>query len=224
MSHNPMTDLAEALARLDEQKVEELISSRFKNNADPLSIVDEMSAGMDEVGRLYKEGEYYLSELVFSADIFKKAMSRLQPLIAAGGGKESAGTIVLGTVKDDIHDLGKNIVATLLECAGFTVKDVGVDAPPEAFVDALKSTGAPLLGLSILLTTAFGSLESTISAVREAGLRDRVKIMIGGAVTNEAIREKMGADYYGADAAAAVDLAKAVFLEGKRNTENSDAG
>ncbi|MBI5843639.1 MAG: cobalamin B12-binding domain-containing protein [Deltaproteobacteria bacterium] len=213
-SHILTIQLASALAGLEENSVESVLEKCIENDIPPLTIIDGLSKGMEEVGNLYRQGEYYLSELVYSGDIFNKAMGRVKPLIPKGAaGVRSSGMVVMGTVKNDVHDLGKNIVVTMLECSGFTVHDVGVDAEPEKFVEALKRSGARLVGMSVLLTTAFGSLQSTIDAVKEAGLGERVKTVIGGAVVNEDIRKKMGADYFGADAIQAVDIARKVYSE-----------
>ena len=206
-----LTELAESIAKMEERKVEEILGRYLEEKMPPLRIIQEMSAGMEEVGRLYKKGEYFLAELVFSGEIFKSAMDRVKPLLGDSDKLETSGKVVLGTVKDDIHDLGKNIVGTLLECAGFEVIDLGVDVPPEKFVEALRDTGAPLLGMSILLTTAFESLQATVDAISKAGLRDRVKIMIGGAVTTKKITSQMSVDYHGQDASSGVDIAREVF-------------
>lgn len=210
MSKN-LTKLAGAIAKMEENRVDEILTRYLDEKVPPLEIIREMSAGMEEVGRLYKEGEYFLAELVFSGEIFKNAMGRVKPLLGDSEKLETSGKVVLGTVKDDIHDLGKNIVATLLECAGFEVIDLGVDVPPEKFVEALRDSGAPLVGMSILLTTAYESLKNTVDAIRDAGLREKVKIMIGGAVTNEKITDQMGVDYHGQDASSGVEIAREVF-------------
>ena len=210
MSESHLTELGKALAELDETGVEQLVSREIEARRPPLEIIQELSAGMDTVGSRYKQGEYFLSELVFSGEIFKNAMARLKPLIEAAGGREYNGKVIIGTAKGDIHDLGKNIVVMLLECAGYEVLDLGVDVAPDRFVAALQSSKAPLLGLSGLITTAFGSMKETIEAITAAGLRDSVKIMIGGGPTSEEVKAHVGADFYGPDAAAAVDLAKSV--------------
>jgi len=213
MSEPQLTELGKAMAELREEDVEKLVSRYIDEGRPPLEIIDELSAGMDVVGSLFKQGEYYLSELVFSGEIFKHSMARLKPIIGAAGGRECVGKVVLGTVKGDIHDLGKDIVATLLECAGFEVVNLGMDVVPEKFVEALRGSQAPLLGLSGLITTAFGSMKETIDAIANAGLRDSVKIMIGGGPTNEEVKAHVGADFYGKDAAAAVDIARSVMAK-----------
>lgn len=203
--------LAKAFADLKEEETYEILERCVAGNTPSLQIIHHLSAGMDEVGRLYKEGDYYLSELVFSGEIFKNAVARIKPLIEAAGCSKSSGTLIMGTVAGDIHDLGKNIVITLLTCAGFEVIDLGVDVPGEMFVETVKASGAPLVGLSTLLTTSFSSMQDIINALTKAGLRGKVKIMIGGSSTSERLKEQIGADYYGRDATDAVTIAKQIF-------------
>ncbi len=212
MSEPQLTELAKAIAELREADVEKLVSGYLEKKHPPLEIIGELSAGMEVVGSRFKQGEYYLSELVFSGQIFKNAMAKLKPVIDAAGGRQCVGKVVLGTVKGDIHDLGKDIVAMLLECAGFEVINLGTDVMPQKFVEVLRESKAPLLGLSGLITTAFDSMKETVHAVMKAGLRDSVKIMIGGGPTNEEVKTYVGADFYGRDAAAAVDIAKKVMM------------
>ena len=215
MKDRKSTKLSEAITRLDEIQVMEILKRNIEEGVLPLRILDELSAGMEEVGRLYRQGEYFLSELIFSGDIFRNAMDRLKPLLGSSYDRAAGGMLVMGTVKDDIHDLGKSIVIMLLECAGFEVVDLGVDVPAEKFVEAIRKHDVGLVGLSALLTTAFDSMHATIEAVRKAGLRDRVRIMIGGGSTSEAWRKQIGADFYGKDATSAVEIAKRVLIEGK---------
>jgi methylmalonyl-CoA mutase cobalamin-binding domain/chain len=211
MGEPELTELGKAVAELRDEDADRLVAREIEKKRPPLEIINELSAGMDVVGARYKEGEYYLTELLFSGEIFKNAMTKLKPLIAAGGGRKSSGKLILGTVKGDIHDLGKNIVGMLLECAGFEVIDLGVDVAPETFVKTLRDSGVKLIGLSGLISTAFGSMEETIKAVGQAGLRDSVKIMIGGGPTSEELKNNIGADFYGPNAAAAVDIAKSIL-------------
>ena len=206
-----LTELGKAVADLEEDKAYGILDRYLADNIPPLEIIDALSKGMEEVGRKYKDGEYYLSELVFSGEIFKNAMSKLKPLIEASGGRESAGKLIVGTVKGDIHDLGKNIVITLLECAGYEVVDLGVDVPAEDFVKALKESEVGLVGLSALLTTAFDSMRNTVAAIKDAGFGDEVKVMIGGGSTSEKLKKQIGADFYGRDATEAVDIAKSAI-------------
>lgn len=208
--HDGLTELGRALADLDEGGVEHLVRQRLDQGLSPESIINELSAGMAEVGELFRREEYFLTELIYSGDIFKNAMTVLQPLCKTAADRKDGAVVVLGTVQGDIHDLGKNIVVTLLECAGFTVVDIGVDAPAQRFVEAALESQAVLVGLSMLLTTAFDAARETVAAFTQANLRDKVKIMIGGSVTNDYVRQDIGADFWGKDATAAVEIAQAV--------------
>jgi methylmalonyl-CoA mutase cobalamin-binding domain/chain len=211
MGEPDLTELGKALADLQENLVERLVAREIEKKRPPLEIINELSSGMDAVGSRYKQGEYYLTELLFSGEIFQSAMSRLKPLVAASGGRQFTGKLIMGTVKGDIHDLGKNIVVMLLECAGFEVIDLGVDVAPETFVKALQDSQVPLIGLSSLISTGFDSMKETIAAITQAGLRPSVKIMIGGGPTSEGVKNYAGADFYGPNAAAAVDIARSVL-------------
>ncbi|MEN6473398.1 MAG: cobalamin-dependent protein [Syntrophaceae bacterium] len=208
--HDGLSELGRALADLDEGGVEHLVRQHLDHGMSPEAIINELSAGMAEVGELFRQEEYFLTELIYSGDIFKNAMAVLQPLCKTAADGKAGGVVVLGTVQGDIHDLGKNIVVTLLECAGFTVVDIGVDVPAQRFVEAAVESQAVLVGMSMLLTTAFDAARETITAFTQANLRDKVKIMIGGSVTNENVKQDMGADFWGKDATAAVDIARAV--------------
>lgn len=209
--HDELSDLGKALAELDEAGVETLVRQSLSQGIAPDEIITELSAGMARVGELFSQKEYFLSELIYSGEIFKHAMAMLQPLRKTSTGGKDKGVVVMGTVQGDIHDLGKNIVVTQLECAGYTVVDIGVDAPAQRFVEAVVESQATLVGMSMLLTTAFGAAQDTVAAFTRANLRDKVRIMIGGAVTNEDVRQKIGADFWGRDATAAVDIARAVY-------------
>lgn len=208
--HNGLSELGSALAELDENSVEILIRKGLDQRIPPEQIINELSTGITEVGERFRREEYFLSELIYSGEIFKKAVNTLQPLCESAAGADK-GVVVMGTVQGDIHDLGKNIVVTMLKCAGFSVIDVGVDALPQRFVDAVIDSRARLVGMSMLLTTAFDGTRNAVSAIAQANLRDKVKIMIGGSVTSEDVRREMGADFWGRDAAAAVDIARAVY-------------
>jgi methanogenic corrinoid protein MtbC1 len=198
--------IAPLLIELEEDKTLTAVKTALAEGVEPLVLVEELRGGMSEIGRRFEENEYYLSELIMSAEIFKEAIELIEPHMGreAEAGK---GTVVIGTVKGDIHDIGKNIVASLLRCEGFNVHDLGVDVAPEAFVSKLKETGAPVLALSGLLTLAFDAMKDTVAAVDGAGLRDKVRIIIGGGPVNEAVVEFTGADAFGKDATEAVRLA-----------------
>lgn len=163
--------------------------------------------GMDHVGVQFKSGEMFVPEVMRSARTMLISMEILKPLLAESGAK-MIGKVLLGTVKGDLHDIGKNLVGMMCEGAGFEVKDLGIDVAPEVFVDAVKEFKPEIVGMSALLTTTMPMMEQTIKALEEAGVRDSVKIMVGGAPVSQSFAERIGANGYGPDAAAAADLAK----------------
>ena len=179
-----------------------------------MAIVGACRDGMEVVGRRFSADEYYVSELIVSAELFNEVMKLLGPKLAATADGGPKIKVVMGTVKGDVHDIGKDIVVAMLRCNGFEVYDVGIDAAPEVFVNKVKETGAAVVGLSGLLTLAFGPMEDTVKALKAAGLKARV--MIGGGMTNDMVREKVGADAWGHDAMEAVRLARS-FSEVKAN-------
>ncbi|MCX6028396.1 MAG: corrinoid protein [Chloroflexi bacterium] len=170
---------------------------------------DGLIAAMGEVGRLFEENEYFVPEMLVSARAMQSGLALLKPHLAAGG-SVSAGRAAIGTVKGDLHDIGKNLVGMMLEGAGFEVIDLGTDVTPEKFVNAVKERGVQLVGLSALLTTTMPSMGATMKALTEAGIRNRVKVMIGGAPVTDAFARQIGADGYAPDASSAVRLAKAL--------------
>jgi methylmalonyl-CoA mutase cobalamin-binding domain/chain len=190
----PKGKIAEALGRLQYDGVETLVARALETGTDPLEILDECKAGMDTVGELYSSGEYFLSELILSGEIFKKVVSTIRPLIAERRGVSSIGSVVIGTPKGDIHDLGKNIVATLFDASGFDVADLGVDVDPEAFVEEVSRTDAKIVAMSALITTAFDSMKRVVDLMTEKGLREGRFVIIGGGPTSEAVRDHVGAD------------------------------
>jgi 5-methyltetrahydrofolate--homocysteine methyltransferase len=166
-----------------------------------------LMAGMDYVGVEFKAGNMFVPEVLRSARAMQTSMEVLRPLLAETGVK-TVGKVLLGTVKGDLHDIGKNLVGMMCEGAGFEVKDIGKDIEPEAFVEAVKEFEPDIVGMSALLTTTMRAMGHTINALEEAGLRDKVKIMIGGAPVTQAFADEIGADGYAPNAAAAADLAK----------------
>jgi 5-methyltetrahydrofolate--homocysteine methyltransferase len=163
--------------------------------------------GMDHVGVEFRAGNMFVPEVLRSARAMQASMDILKPLLAASGVK-MVGKVLLGTVKGDLHDIGKNLVGMMCEGAGFEVKDMGKDITPEAFVQAVKEYEPDVLGMSALLTTTMRSMENTIKALEEAGLRDHVKVMIGGAPVTQSFADQIGADGYASNAASAAELAK----------------
>lgn len=199
--------LAEAIADLKEEQVCKLVKERLDAGTDPWAILAECREGMTKVGDRYEKGDYFVSELVMAGEIFKQAMSLLEPRLA-GKKERPLGRVVIGTVKGDIHDIGKNIVSTLLSANGFEVYDLGVDVAPERIVDKVKETDAQVVALSALVTISFDPMKETVQALEKANLRDKVKIMIGGGPVNEKVRAYTGADAVGYDAQDAISLAK----------------
>ena len=166
-----------------------------------------LMTGMDYVGVEFKAGNMFVPEVLRSAKTMQNSMEILKPLLAEGG-VPMVGRVVLGTVKGDLHDIGKNLVGMMCEGAGFEVEDIGKDIAPESFVEAVKKYEPDVLGMSALLTTTMRAMESTIKVLKEAGVRDKVKIMIGGAPVTQAFSDQIGADGYASNAAAAAELAK----------------
>ncbi len=206
-----MDELAQALRDLDEKKVYALVEERIKRGVPAIEIVRSCNEGMTAVGDLFSTCQYFLSELIFTAEILKTVMKRLEPLLQSAGPDRSTGKVVIGTVKGDIHDIGKNVVVTLLRGSGFDVIDLGVDVPSERFITTLKDTGARVLGLSALLNLTYPEMKHVVDEVAKAGLRGNVKVIIGGTPCNEQVRQFTGADYYAVDAVAGVKICKEIY-------------
>jgi methanogenic corrinoid protein MtbC1 len=198
--------LALALADLEEESALQMVEEKLSGGEDPNAIMESCRAGMTEVGRRYEAGEYFVSDLMMAGEILKQVTARITPHLK-GDGAEAKGKVVVGTVKGDIHDIGKDIVVAMLTSNNFDVTDLGVDVPAERFVEAVRDSGASILGLSGLLTVAFDGMKETVQALEAAGLRDRVRVMIGGGPVTEKVKEYTGADAWGTDAQAAVSLA-----------------
>ncbi len=186
-------------------KVQEALSA----GEDPGKILDSMVTAMGEVGRLFEEGEYFVPEMLIAARAMKTGMEILKPELVDAD-IQPAGKIIAGTVKGDLHDIGKNLVCMMLEGAGFQVVDLGADVSPEAFVAGVKEHQPDFIAMSALLTTTMPNMKNTIEALTAAGLRDQVKVLIGGAPITDAYAEKIGADGYAPDASRAVKLAKSL--------------
>jgi len=205
-----MEDFAEMsrlLADLEENCLISLVENRLKAGDDPMDIIDACRKGMQIVGERFESKQYFVSDLVMSGEIFSRAMALVGPHLKSNGSRPAA-KVVVGTALGDIHDIGKNIVVNMLRCNGFEVFDLGVDVPPQRFVDMVRETGATIVGISALLTVAFPTMKETIQAFVDAGLRDKIKIMVGGGPVDESVSKKVGADAYGGDAVEAVRLAQ----------------
>jgi 5-methyltetrahydrofolate--homocysteine methyltransferase len=201
-----LVNIEKMLGDLEEDRLLEAVRNSLSAGDDPMAIVEACRNGMEEVGRRFSAEEYFVSELIVSAELFNSVIKLMGPVLAASADGGPKTKVVIGTVKGDVHDIGKDIVVAMLRCNGFEVYDVGVDAAPQVFVDKVRETGAKVVGLSGLLTLAFGPMESTVKALRDAGLK--AKVMIGGGMTNDMVREKVGADAWGHDAMEAVRLAR----------------
>lgn len=200
--------LTMAVAELEEDEVAVLVQGKVDSGGDPLSIVEELRAGMGIVGDRFKSGDYFLNDLICAGEIFKYSMKLVDPLLKVGMDATTPVKMVLGTAKGDIHDIGKDLVGVMLKGAGFEVHDLGINVPPATFVEKLRQTGASILGISGLLTTTFPYMKETIDAVKEAGLRDKVKIIIGGGIVTEQVCQSVGADAWTTDAVDGVRICR----------------
>ena len=202
--------LFDAIVNMREGEALQLAKKSLEESADPLEMVELYRKAVGEVGKRYEEGLYFLPELVMTGEIVQQLAELTKDKLASGSSAlgKSLGKVLIGTVKGDIHDIGKNIVVFMLDANGFEVKDLGVDVDPEVFVAEAKKFAPQIVGMSALLTLAIEPMKETVAAFKKAGLRDQVKIMIGGAPINDAIREHAGADGWGKDAVEAVSLAK----------------
>jgi len=206
-----MNELALALRDLDEDRVYELVEEKIDSGVSPLEIIADCNSGMVAVGELFSNQKYFISQLMFSSEILKNVMARLEPIMKDVDRCETAGTVIIGTVKGDIHDIGKDIVISLLRGSGFTVVDLGVDVPAERFVEAVKETGARVLGMSALLNMTYPEMKTVVDALEAAGIRSGLTVIIGGAPVDERVRAFSGADYYAEDAVAGVNICKKIY-------------
>jgi 5-methyltetrahydrofolate--homocysteine methyltransferase len=208
MSQEMLDKLAEAVIKGETDDAEALAKEALEKGLDPLQCITEgLTKGIQKVGELFGSGEYFLPELIIGADAMKSALDILEPALVGDQVREVVGTIVLGTVEGDLHEIGKNLVGTMLIANGFKVIDIGVDKTASEFIDAVKESGANLVGASALLTTTMLQQEKLISALKDAGLREQVMVMVGGAPVTESYAKNIGADGYAENAMSAVDLA-----------------
>lgn len=198
-------DISTYVVELKRDDVVNTVRSKLEKGEDPVLVLDECRKGMTIVGERFQAGDYYLAELMLSAEVFKAAVAILDPYLAKARPAEPKGKIVLATLKGDIHDLGKNILATLLNAHGFEVHDLGVDLPPEKLVESVQEIKPDLVGFSALITAAFESMKEAADMLREAGIRDDIKLMVGGGVTTSMVKDFIGADFQTVDATEGVD-------------------
>jgi methanogenic corrinoid protein MtbC1 len=200
--------LVNAIADMKEEEALKLVREMVEGGSDPMEILEAGRKAMDIVGQRYEKGTYFLPELMLAGEMLTQITDIVKPELAKMPEVKRLGKVVIGTVDGDIHDIGKNIVSFMLDVNGFDVLDLGVDVPAQKFVEAIRDFQPQVVGLSGFLTLAFDVMKETVEAIESAGLRDGVKIMIGGGQVNEKIQEYAGADAYGKDAMAGVSLAK----------------
>lgn len=202
-----LQELADSVIAGKAPKAEELTTQALTEGLTPKEVLGGLISGMNVVGKKFKNNEFYVPEVLIAARAMKTAMKVLKPKLAETG-VEPIGKVVVGTVKGDLHDIGKNLVSMMIEGAGFEVIDLGVDVTPEKFINAAKENGAGAIGMSALLTTTMLNMKQTITAVNEANLQEQIKVMIGGAPVTQNYADEIGADGYAADAASAVSELK----------------
>lgn len=200
--------LTNAIADMREEEALKLVDEMLKDGVEPMAILDSAREAMGIVGQRYEEGTYFLPELMLAGEMLNQVTDILKPALAKMPEIKRHGKVLVGTVKGDIHDIGKNIVTFMLDVNGYDVLDLGVDISPQQFVEAIQDFQPQVIGLSGFLTLAFETMKETIEAIEEAGLRNGVKIMIGGGQVTEEIQKYAGADAYGRDAMAGVTLAQ----------------
>jgi 5-methyltetrahydrofolate--homocysteine methyltransferase len=200
--------LVEAIAEMEDETAVRLATEMIDGGTSPLEILEACKDGMTIVGQRFESGEYFVPELILAGEMLRQISDIVKPHLVAGGDSPKLGKVVLGTVTGDIHDIGKDIVHFMLEVNGFEVHDLGVDVPIDTFVDAVRADRPDVVALSGFLTLSYDAMRDTVAALNSAGLRDKVKIMIGGGTVDEQVRAFAGADAFGSDAMAAVNIAK----------------
>jgi 5-methyltetrahydrofolate--homocysteine methyltransferase len=208
-----LTKIFEGVINGEQDEVKQIVQEMVDEKANPQVILkDGLIAAMAEVGNRFENGDFYVPEMLIAARAMQSGLAILKPLLMEQGVK-AIGKIVIGTVKGDLHDIGKNLVAMMIEGAGFEIVDLGTDVSTEKFVQAVRQHEPVMVGMSALLTTTMVNMQATVSALKEAGLRDGVKVIIGGAPVTSSYAEQIGADGYGADASRAVSLAKSLLAD-----------
>ncbi len=201
------TKLIDAIVELKEDEAVSLAGGLLESGTNPQDLLNMGVAAMKKIGDRFEAGQSFLPELLMAGEIMEAINALTLPLMVGSEPEEKGEKVILGTVRGDVHDIGKNIVRFMLEANGYTVVDLGTDVPPETFVESVKESGASILGLSALLTVSYDSMKATIDALEQAGLRDQVKVMIGGAPVDDVVLEFVHADARGESAVAAVNLA-----------------
>jgi len=209
MQRNPLID---AMVNLEEEETFKILNERMNAGLPVETILSDLQESLIEIGSRFEKEEYFVPELIFASEIMKRSLEFLKPNLQ-GEPAQKKHKVIMGTVYGDVHDIGKDIVVALLDGTGFEVVDLGVNAEPGSFVNAVKESGAKLVGLSVLLTMSFEALSKTVKALKDADSRKELSIMIGGAPTTEFVRERVGADFYGKDAFEGVRIAKRIYGE-----------
>ena len=207
-------ELIDAFTSIQEEDVVKIVTRLLEDGTDPMEVIEVCKDAVRIIGDRFEAGEVFIPELIMAGEMMARISIELKPRLKTDGEKMSKGKILFGTVKGDIHDIGKDIVVFMLKVNGFEVIDLGVDVPVSTFIEQIRETQAPILGLSGLLSLAFDSMKETIAAIEKAGLREGVKIMIGGGPVDDTVRTYSGADAWGANAMTAVTLANK-WIEGK---------
>lgn len=208
MSTEYYEKLAQSVIDGEPEDAEQLAKQALEEGLDPLTCINEgLTKGIQRVGELFANGEYFLPELIIGAEAMKKALAVLEPAMVGDQSRQVVGTVILGTVEGDMHEIGKTLVGTMLTANGFRVIDLGVDLSADKFISAIKENKAEIVGASALLTTTMLQQKKLVEALDEAGLREKVKVMVGGAPVTETFASEIGADGYAEDAISAVNLA-----------------
>ena len=208
MSEELFKKLAQTVIDGEPEDAEDVAKQALEQGVDALACINQgLMPGIQKVGELFSKGDYYLPELIIGADAMKMALDVLEPALVGGQQRDVVGRVVLGTVEGDLHEIGKTLVATMLTANGFQVTDIGVDQKPEAFIAAIKESNADIVGASALLTTTMLQQKKLVEAVEAAGLREKVKVMVGGAPVTDNFAKEIGADGYAEDAISAVGIA-----------------
>lgn len=208
MSSLSSRSLVDAIVEIREQEVLDLVDDLLANGTEPAAVVEMCRKAVTLIGKRFEAGEAFIPELIMAGEIMKSVSEKVKPRLKDADSDSSLGSVVIGTVKGDVHDIGKDIVVSILDAAGFEVTDLGVDVPAERFVEEIGKRSSCTVALSCMLTTGFDSMKSTVAAIAQAGLRARAKVMIGGAPITEQVCLYAAADGWGNDAASALDLAK----------------
>lgn len=214
-------ELQLAMADLDEEKTLLLVEARINAGYTSIEIVESCRRGIEVVGTKYSDSHYYLSDLIMSEEIFKGVMRILEPHITVNASNNGF-SIIMGTIEGDIHDLGKNIIIYLLRSSGFQVHDLGVDVTPERFVQAVNETKASILGISVLLSFCVGSIKKVVDLLIEVGLRDKIKVVVGGYPVNQEVKEFTGADFYANDVTEAMRIYRTIIEQGVCSSQNNE--